>query len=133
MKGDINNRVDVEKFVNAFFKKLMNDEEFSYIFSEIAGIKLLSHLDAQYDFWESAIFQNSKYKEDILMIHLELHFKYKLNQNHFNRWLNLFNETVDELFDGNNASKAKEKALSIASVIKMKIDNLEKRRLEINN
>jgi hemoglobin len=133
MKGDINNRSDVEKFVNAFFKRLMNDDEFNYIFSVISGVEILSHLDAQYNFWESAIFQNKKYKEDVLHIHLELHLKYKLNQDHFNKWLILFNETVDALFYGKNASKAKEKALSVLSVIKMKIDNLEKRRLEINN
>ena len=61
------------------------------------------------------------------------HFENRIKDHHFNRWLGLFNATVDEYFEGAKAKGAKDRALSIATIIKMKIDNLEKERLEINN
>ncbi|MEO0877478.1 MAG: hypothetical protein AAFY48_22995, partial [Bacteroidota bacterium] len=65
--------------------------------------------------------------------HLDLHMDHRLNDEHFNRWLAIFNATVDELFEGVTAKGAKSRALSIATIIKMKIDDLENRRLALNN
>jgi hemoglobin len=40
---------------------------------------------------------------------------------HFERWLNLFNETIDEHFSGEIASQAKQRAQLIGLTIKSKI------------
>ena len=65
--------------------------------------------------------------------HLELHQLKSLQKEHFDQWLKLFNETVDDLFEGEKAKQAKDRALSLATIIKMKIDHLEKLRLEFGN
>lgn len=135
MKNDIQNRKDIRKLVSAFYEKLLKDEEFKHIFLEVAKIDVLEHLDIIVDFWESVLFQAGKYKTDLVEIHLNLNqkFNYGLNEKHFNNWLELFNSTVDELFEGEKAKGAKDRAYTIATIIKMKIDNLEKMRLEVNN
>ncbi len=135
MKGDIEDRKDIRKLVSAFYKKLTDDAEFEHLFLEVAQIDVLKHLDTMVDFWESALFQVGKYKRDLVEIHLDLNQKYHygLNHDHFNKWLDTFNSTVDELFEGKRARGIKDRAYTIATIIKMKIDNLEKRRLEINN
>ena len=51
-------------------------------------------------------------------------YKHQLTKAHFDRWLMLFDETVDELFVGQTAHKAKVRALSIATVIQLKIDGV---------
>ncbi|MEJ7676618.1 MAG: hypothetical protein WKG06_01825 [Segetibacter sp.] len=48
------------------------------------------------------------------------HFK-KLQRKDFERWLQLFNKTVDDLFEGEKAELAKQRALSIATVMQIKI------------
>ena len=58
---------------------------------------------------------------------------HQLTDEDFKRWLTLFNQTVDDLFAGEKASGAKDRALSIATIIKLKIDDLENRRLALNN
>lgn len=135
IKKDIQNRKDIRKLVSIFYEKLLKDEEFEHIFLEVAQIDVLAHLDIIVDFWESVLFQAGKYKRNLLEIHLDLNqqYNYGLNERHFNNWLAIFNTTVDELFEGEKAKDAKDRALSIATIIKMKIDNLEKMRLEINN
>ncbi len=135
MQDDIQNRKDIRKLVSAFYEKLLKDEEFKHIFLDIAQIDVLTHLDIIVDFWESVLFQVGKYKRNLVAIHLDLNQKYhyRLNEEHFNNWLALFNSTVDELFEGEKAKGAKDRALSIATIIKMKMDHLEQMRKELNN
>ncbi|MCO6488016.1 MAG: group III truncated hemoglobin [Phaeodactylibacter sp.] len=132
-KKDIQGREDIKILVNSFYEKLLSDELLSPIFLHVARIDLAGHLPILYDFWESVLFQAGKYRRNTLEAHLELHMKHRLEEAHFRRWLSLFNETVDEHFAGEKAEGAKDRALSIATIIKMKIDDLERKRLEFGN
>ena len=109
MKNDIQNRKDIRKLVGTFYEKLLKDEVFNYIFLEVAKVDVLEHMDIIIDFWESALFQAGKYKDDLIEVHLNLNqqFNYGLNKEHFNKWLALFNQSVDEIFEGENATGAK--------------------------
>jgi hemoglobin len=53
--------------------------------------------------------------------HQALHQKSNMTAEHFKRWLQLFNDTVNELFEGDNAEIIKQRALSIATVMQIKI------------
>ncbi|OPZ14298.1 MAG: hypothetical protein BWZ05_02362 [Bacteroidetes bacterium ADurb.BinA245] len=44
-----------------------------------------------------------------------------MNPEHFNRWIELFTKTVDDLFEGTNATTIKQRAMSIATVMQIKI------------
>jgi hemoglobin len=54
-------------------------------------------------------------------LHQHLHHIAPLNASHFDQWNKLFIATVNQLFKGNNAELAKQKALSISTIIKEKI------------
>lgn len=133
MQSDIKNRADIYRLVHAFYDRLLKEEEFKHLFLEVANIDVLEHLDIIIDFWESVLFQAGKYKRDMLQKHLDLHMIHHLTEEHFNQWLTIFNETVDALFSGEKAKGAKDRALSIATIIRMKIIDLENRRLALNN
>lgn len=132
-KMDISSRADIEKLVRVFYEKILSDQLLAPIFLEVAKIDLNEHLPVLFDFWESVLFQAGKYQGNPMEVHLNLHLKHRLEEIHFNQWLKIFSETVDTLYEGDNANQIKLKAISIASIMKMKIDNLEKMRLEINN
>lgn len=133
MKPDIENRADIVKLVNTFYEKLLEDKELGPIFTQVAQINLTKHLPIIYDFWESVLFQVGKYKNNTLEVHLDLHHEHRLKSIHFDRWLALFNETVDAYFEGPKAKSAKDRALSIAQIMLMKINHLEQMRLRLNN
>lgn len=133
MKPDILNRADIIQLVNSFYDKLLDDPLMAPLFTEVARIDLTEHLPILYDFWESVLFHTGQYRRDTMQPHLDLHFAHPLRDEHFERWLQLFDASVDEAFTGENAQQAKVRALSIATVIRIKIHNLEKYRIELNN
>ncbi len=70
---------------------------------------------------EGVLFNRNIYHNNPMKIHLEMQTKTPLLKHHFDTWLGYFNTTVDEMFEGSVASKAKERALSIATVMQIKI------------
>ncbi len=133
MKSDIQNREDIRHLVITFTERLLKDKVFKHFFIDVAKVDMLEHIDRVIDFWDNLLFNSGTYQGDLLDIHLELHFKHKIKNEYLKEWIDCFNTILDDLFEGEMASKCKVSALSIASIIKMKIDNIERRRLEINN
>ncbi|HET9744522.1 MAG TPA: group III truncated hemoglobin [Chitinophagaceae bacterium] len=124
MKKDILNREDLLLLLTQFYNKLLADRSISYLFTDVAKIDLHHHLDILVDFWDSILFQSDTYRKNAMQPHMILHQKSPIQKHHFETWLRYFNETVDELFEGEKASLAKERALSIATVMQIKIIQL---------
>ena len=125
MKKDITNREDLLLLVTRFYEKLLADKSISYIFTDIAKIDISHHLNILVDFWDNILFQNDVYRKNAMQPHLLLHQQSPLQKHHFKTWLNYFNETVDELFSGEKSFLAKERALSIATVMQIKLAQLD--------
>jgi hemoglobin len=124
MKNDISNREDLLNLLTLFYNKLLADNSISYLFTDVAKIDLSHHLEILVNFWDSVLFQNDGYRKNAMQPHLVLHKKSPLQKHHFKTWLTYFNESVDELFEGEKAFLAKERALSIATVMQIKIGQL---------
>ena len=123
MKKDIRGRADIELFVDAFYDKVKKDPVIGYIFTEVAKMNWEKHLPIMYDFWENAIFYTGNYTGNPMDLHLHLHRVMPLRPEHFQQWNYLFVTTMDELFSGEKASLAKQRALSISAVMQAKIFN----------
>lgn len=123
MAKDLNHRKDIELLINSFYEKVRLDESLGYIFDEIAHVDWENHLPVMYDFWETTLFHTGSYKRNAMQAHISLNEKIPLTKAHFDQWLNLFKSTVDELFEGEIANNAKTRAISIATMIQIKISN----------
>ena len=121
MKKDISSREDLLQLVSKFYEKLLADNSINYLFTDVAKIDLHHHLPVLVDFWDSILFQSDTYHKNTMQPHINLHQRSPLQAQHFETWLRYFNETVDELFEGEKAFLAKERALSIATVMKIKL------------
>jgi hemoglobin len=119
--NDIEKREDLETLLSKFYSKLLFNENISYIFTDIAKIDIESHLPKIIDFWNLSLFGNGDYSNNVMKIHLDLNAEEKLNEKHFKTWINHFYDTVDENFSGKNAEIIKTKALSIATVMQIKL------------
>lgn len=120
-KHDIQVRDDIFLLMQKFYTKLLADESISYLFTDIAKIDLEHHLPILTDFWESILFQKNTYGKNAMQPHIALHHQSPLTKAHFDTWLNYFNATVDELFEGDIAFLAKQRALSIATTMQLKL------------
>lgn len=120
-KKDIDDKIDLEHLINIFYAKLLSDKSVSYIFTDVAKIDLETHLPKIIDFWNLSLFGKGDYSNNVMKIHLNLNEEEKLQEKHFKSWLNTFYETIDENFLGKNAEIIKTKALSIATVMQIKM------------
>lgn len=123
---DIENQEDLYLLVDEFYKKLLADPSISYIFTDVVKIKILEHLPILVTFWSQAILGTGGYTKNLTEIHLDIDKKEHLTPEIFNIWLGHFNTTVDELFAGQKAEQIKTQALSIATIMQIKIINNRK-------
>jgi hemoglobin len=79
------------------------------------------HLLELVDFWEQMLFDRGEYRKNVLQIHKDIDHQSKLSAEHFEIWLQYFNTTIDENFSGQTAENMKTRALSIATVMKIKM------------
>ena len=120
---DIETRADIELLMREFYNRLLADSAISYIFTDVAKIELEAHLPHLADFWELSLFHRGNYRKNVMQIHLDLNAKEKLTNEHFDIWLSYFYTTIDTFFAGDIAEKAKTRALSIATIMKIKMQN----------
>lgn len=121
MAKDIKGRADIELLVNTFYNKVKVDEKIGPFFNDVAKIDWNKHLPTMYDFWEMTLFHKGNYKGNTVRIHQALNERSPLRKEHFEHWVELFHSTVNELFAGTNAELAKTRALSIATIMQIKI------------
>jgi hemoglobin len=121
MLPDILNRDDIVTLVNTFYTEVRKDELLAPIFDERVKINWEKHLPVMYDFWENIVFYTGGYSGNPMQVHKQMHDKFSLSTADFARWIQLFTKTVDQLFEGEHAELAKQRAISIATVMQMKI------------
>lgn len=117
MKTDIENHKDVEQLVHSFYDKVQQDDRLNYIFNDFAKVHWVSHLPKMVDFWSNLLFQTGRYKGHPFRQHVSLPIEY----GDFERWVLLFEQTVNELFEGKKAELAKELAGKIASSFSIRL------------
>ena len=123
MKPDISNPVDIRTLIDTFYTKVQTDELIGFIFNEIARVNWSHHLPVMYAFWEFLLLGTpDAYRGNPIQKHFDLHQKFPLKIEHFDRWVKLFQSTVDEIFEGPVAESAKFRAFAIAETWKPKFD-----------
>ena len=119
--NDIENRDDIDALMKAFYTKAIPDEMIGYFFTDVTKLDVINHLPVIGDFWESVLFNSNKYHGDPMKIHQHINQLSSFKEEHFERWIGLFSSTVNEMFEGSNADRIKQRARSIATVMKIKI------------
>lgn len=117
----LTDRSDIQTLVDAFYQKVLNDDLIGYFFTEVIQLDFEKHMPKMYDFWETTLFHKAIYKGNPMQVHKDLNGKSPLKKEHFDRWVQLFLETIDELFEGEKAELAKQRAQSIALMMQIKI------------
>jgi hemoglobin len=119
-RKEIENRDDLFLLVERFYKKLLNDPSISYLFTDIAKINLEHHLPILVDFWDMVLFGSDTYRKNAMQPHMKINQLSAFKKEHFVIWLGYFNQTVDELFKGEVAEMAKQRAASVATMMQVK-------------
>ncbi len=130
-KKEIKSREDVSLLVNTFYSKVQRDELLGPIFNKIIT-DWKTHLELLTDFWETNLFFERKYFGNPLHTHIEVDKKTHgtINELHFGTWINLWIQTIDELFEGDAAQTAKNRARNMGTFIHLNIFDARKKDAE---
>jgi hemoglobin len=124
MKNDIQNREDILLIMKEFYIKLLEDELVNHFFDDIIQQNHLEqHLETITDFWNGILFNDTAYQKNAMQPHLILNKTKPFKNEHFKTWLHHFNTSIDENFKGEKAQMAKTRALSIATVMEIRMIN----------
>jgi hemoglobin len=109
---------DIKKLVDAFYEKVKRDELIGPIFDERIHDRWPQHLEKMYTFWQTVLLGEHTYFGRPFPPHANL----PISHQHFEKWMELFIETVDELFTGEKANEAKWRAGKMAEMFESKIE-----------
>ena len=115
--SDITSREDIDVLMARFYGKAMSDPVIGHFFTDVVQLDLEHHLPVIGDFWESTLFGTgvySRHRRNPLLVHAEISRKAPLEKHHFQRWLGLFEESVDESFAGKHSDFLKQRSQAIA-------------------
>jgi len=107
---------NLRKMVNIFYAKILKDEVVGPFFIEKLGNDLQSdtwqtHLELLTNFWVSITMGDTAYKGNPFAPHMKLQ---NLSKEAFSRWLELFAETVESVYNPEIANFFKQRSTIIA-------------------
>lgn len=116
-KHDIRNKEDIELMMRTFYGSLLANESINPVF---ANTDFEAHMPHMIAFWSFVLLDEEGYKTNVFEKHVHLDIK----QEHFAIWLHHFMKTVDDLFEGEKADLAKQRAQTIAYTFEMKLKQM---------
>ena len=122
---DISTREDCERLVRAFYSRALVDPIIGFLFTDVAKLDLEAHVPQIASFWETILLGAQTYRGGAFRPHAALHRQVPLRSAHFQRWLVLWRETVDELFEGERAELAKAHAERVARAFLGRLEELD--------
>jgi hemoglobin len=118
---------DIKLLVDTFYQRIQTDELLGPIFNERIQDKWPIHLEKMYRFWQTVLLEEYTYNGAPFPPHAKL----PVGPEHFAQWLELFTQTIDELFTGEKADEAKWRAGKMATMFMAKIEYFKNNPLNI--
>ncbi len=112
---DLTGRADVEALLRRFYGRVLVDDILAEPFAQVREITGLdAHLPVMADFWETMLFHVRRYYGRVQDVHGQVNDRTALSSRHFVRWLTTWYNTVDEMYRGPFAERAKRQAARVA-------------------
>lgn len=113
---DLDTPEEIAEMVRRFYADVAQDELLGPMFVDVAGVDWAEHLPKLTAFWCRALLDLPGYVGNPYRAHQAVHAKQPFTDAHFERWLELFHETVEIGWAGPRADEAHEFADRVARV-----------------
>ncbi len=116
-KRDIQNIDDIKLFVDTFYEQIQKDDILGHIFNDKIQDRWPEHLNKMYRFWQTVLLDEHTYYGSPFVPHAYL----PVERVHFERWVQIFEKTINTHFEGSKAEKAKWQGQRMAEMFQVKI------------
>jgi hemoglobin len=107
---------EVAGMVRRFYFDVAQDDILGPLFNDVAKVNWYEHLPKLIAFWCRALFAMPGYEGNPYREHQRVNEREPFTPAHFERWLDLFHETIDLGWSGPKAEQAKALARKVAAV-----------------
>ena len=114
--SDLDSPAEVAEMVRRFYQDVAQDDLLGPLFNDVARVDWSAHLPKLTAFWSRALLGIEGYQGNPFRAHSEIHARSPFTIAHFERWLQLFHETVELGWVGPNATRALDLAHNVARV-----------------
>lgn len=113
---DLDSVDQIKRMVHCFYGDVRADDLLGPVFDDVAEVDWGTHLPKLTAFWARALLAMDGFKGNPFARHATIHAAHPLSAAHFDRWLELFERTLDREWAGPNAIRAKALAHRVARV-----------------
>lgn len=117
-KREIESFEDIQELVDTFYSKVRVDKLIGPIFNNTIGDEWHIHLPKMYTFWQTLLLKQHTYFGAPFPPHMPL----PIYEEHFEVWMKLWTETLDDLFLGEVAEEAKWRAGKLKDMFLKKLE-----------
>jgi hemoglobin len=113
---DLDTPEEIAEMVRRFYADVAQDDLLGPMFNDVARVDWSEHLPKLAAFWCRALLGLPGYVGNPFRAHALVHARRRFTPAHFQRWLDLFHETLDLGWVGPRADRAHELADNVARV-----------------
>ncbi|MBX3313966.1 MAG: group III truncated hemoglobin [Actinobacteria bacterium] len=113
---DLDDPTEIAEMVRRFYADVAQDDLLGPLFEEVARVDWSEHLPKLTAFWSRALLDRPGYEGNPYRKHQLVHERSPFGRAHFERWLDLFEETLDGGWRGPKSDQARALAHKVAFV-----------------
>ncbi|MPY94100.1 MAG: hypothetical protein GEV08_13860 [Acidimicrobiia bacterium] len=114
---DLDTRAQVHDLVVGFYREIAFDELLAPVFTETAEVDWSLHIPKLIDYWCRVLLGHPGYEGAILGAHREVHELEAFRPELFDRWYDLWAQSVDRGWEGPLAERAKAHAARMSATL----------------
>ncbi len=107
---DLDEPGQIDTFVDRFYERVLQDPDLAPLFLDVAAIRLADHLPRIKAYWRKMLLGEKTYRRHMMEKHRALDHRRPLQESHYDRWLLLFEATLD----GSHAGPVSDRARTLA-------------------
>ncbi|MCB0977894.1 MAG: group III truncated hemoglobin [Acidimicrobiales bacterium] len=104
--GDLDTVEDIEEMVTRFYRVVAQDDLLGPMYNQVARVDWSVHVPKLASFWFQALLGIDGFEGNLSRAHERVNELSPYTPAHFERWLELFHETVEEGWVGPRADRA---------------------------
>ncbi|MBL7941503.1 MAG: group III truncated hemoglobin [Flavobacteriales bacterium] len=117
MQKEIENKEDLVRLVDTFYGRVFQD---ALLAPHFKSLDFEAHKPRMVQFWAFVLLDETGYTTNVFDKHRHLN----IDARHFDKWLEIFNQTIDDLFIGEKADTAKFRAKTLAWTFSEKMKHI---------
>jgi hemoglobin len=118
---DLDSRAQIHDLVVRFYREIVFDELLAPVFVDVAEVDWAVHIPRLIDFWCRVLLGHPGYDGFVLGAHQQVHEIEAFRPELFDRWYELFIETIDGGWSGPISESAKQHAARVAATLSRRL------------